>query len=80
MVYGGAFKERYAGIGGHIQMKFKIVLDYNVSRQRERVAVISLTSKLTEAIVKDYINNMDYTERQSWITRNKVKIVKVDLV
>lgn len=61
-------------------MKFKIVLDYNVSRQRERVAVISLTSKLTEAIVKDYINNMDYTERQSWITRNKVKIVKVDLV
>ena len=55
-------------------MKLKLTIGYNVARQRESVASVEIPSKLTHAIVTDYFNNMDYNERQSWLTKNKVKI------
>ena len=61
-------------------MRLKVALDYNVQRQRERVAEIRLTAAQAKAIVTDYFNSLDYTERQSWIMKQKVKILTTDLI
>ena len=61
-------------------MRLKGALDYNVQRQRERVAEIRLTAAQAKAVVTDYFNNLDYTERQSWIMKQKVKVLSTDLI
>jgi|3_EtaG_2_1085321.scaffolds.fasta_scaffold52325_4 hypothetical protein len=61
-------------------MRLKVALDYNVQRQRERVAEIRLTAAQAKAVVTDYFNNLDYTERQSWIMKQKVKVLSTDLI
>ena len=55
-------------------MKLKLTIGYNVARQRESVASVEIPSKLANSIISDYFNNMDYSERQSWLTKNNVKI------
>ena len=61
-------------------MRLKVALDYNVQRQRERVAEIRLTAAQAKAVVTDYFNNLDYTERQSLIMKQKVKVLSTDLI
>lgn len=61
-------------------MRLKVAVDYNVQRQRERVAEIRLTAAQAKAVVTDYFNNLDYTERQSWIMKQKVKVLSTDLI
>ena len=61
-------------------MRLKVALDYNVQRQRERVAEIRLTAAQAKAVVTDYFNNLDYTERQSWIMKQKVKVLSTGLI
>lgn len=61
-------------------MKLKLAIGYNVARQRESVASIKIPRKLAHAIVTDHFNNMDYKERQSWLTKNNVKIESSNLI
>jgi hypothetical protein len=61
-------------------MRLKVAIDYNVQRQRERVAEIRLTAGQAKAVVTDYFNNLDYAGRQSWIMKQKVKVLSTDLI
>lgn len=55
-------------------MTFKVPIDYYVPKQTEIVVEVDLTSFQAKAIVQDYINNMDYKERQAWIKKQGVKV------
>tara|TARA_Y100000310_G_scaffold344761_1_gene459311 strand:+ start:1940 stop:2125 length:186 start_codon:yes stop_codon:yes gene_type:complete len=61
-------------------MKLKVAVDYNVVRQREQVVEIRLTAAQAKAIVTDYFNNMDYSGRQLWLIKQKVKTLSTELV
>ncbi len=61
-------------------MRLKVVVGYNVQRQREQVAEIKLTADQAKAIVMDYFNNMDYEERQSWIAKQRVRVLSSNLI
>ena len=61
-------------------MRLKVAIDYNVSKQREQVAVIRLTAAQAKAIVAGYFNNMDYGERKLWMIKQKVKALSTELI
>ena len=61
-------------------MKLKVAIDYDVLRQRERVAEVKLTGAQAKAIVVDYFNKMDYKERQLWMMKQKVETLSTALI
>ena len=51
-------------------LKITVPVEYDVSRQREWVSEVKISSKQVRAIVTDYFDKMNYKERQAWINAN----------